>query len=92
MGPWFYPTGRTMGYLGSSLQGVSPMFHTIYKLLQGSIMPSKLIHWKKYQGTDPGNLDSPPGFYQTMSRSHEHHYVAIIVQGILSEVQQPLDV
>ena len=81
-----------MGYLGSSLQGGSPMFHTIYKLLQGGITTSNLIHWVKYQGTDPGNLYSPPEFYQDFSRGHEHHSVAILVQGILLEVQQPLDV
>ena len=92
MGPWFYPTWHTMGDLGSSLQGGSPMFHKIYKLLQGGIMPSKIVHWMKFQGTDPGKLDSPPKFYQTVSRGYEHHSVAILVQGILSEVQQLLDV
>ena len=60
MGPWFEPTGHTMGYLGAFLQGGSPMFHTIYKLLQGGIMPSKPIHWMNYQGTYPGKLESPP--------------------------------
>ena len=65
------------------------MFHTIYKLIQGGIMPSKLIHWIKYQLTDPGNLEYPPEFHQTVSRGCERHSVAIIVQGILSELQQP---
>ena len=43
MGPWFELTVCRMGYLGDSLQGGSQMFHTIYKLLQGVIMPSKLF-------------------------------------------------
>ena len=60
------------------------MFHTLYKLLQGGIMPSKLIHWMKYKGTDPGKLESPPEFHHTVSRVHYHHSVVILVQGILS--------
>ena len=43
----------------------------------------------KYQGTDPGNLESPPEFHQNFPRICEHHAVAILVQDIFSGVQQP---
>ena len=46
-------------------------------------MPSKLINYMKYQVTDPGKMDSPPEFQQTVSRGHEKNAVAILVQSIV---------
>ena len=41
------------------------------------------------QGNDPRQLHTPPEHHEDMDKGHDNHFMTIILQGIMSEVQHP---